>query len=112
MVGGPLPAEGKPRSDPKAVRLPGEAADPARLRVAPTLSSADARDDEPVVYDGATPVSAGDEACEAPVEAEFALGEESKEWDGSIVSRVAIRGSMPYTAAWAARSERAPGEPV
>ena len=111
MVGGPLPAEGKPISEPDAVKLGGEATDPERLRVVPTWSRAEAREDEPAEYEGVTPVNEGDEACDALVDAEFALGEDRSGWDGSTASRPARRGSMPYMADWVDRSGITPGEP-
>ena len=95
MVEGSLPLEEKPRSEPDAVKLAGEAMDPERLRLGSIPSSAEAREDEPAEYEGATPVKEGDEACEALVDAEVALGEDRSGWDGSTPSRVARRGSMP-----------------
>ncbi len=76
VVGGPLPLDGKPKSDPVLVKCAGEADEPERLRETPIPSRADAREDDPAEYDGVTPVRAGDEACEAFVDAEAALGEE------------------------------------
>ncbi|TBU65882.1 hypothetical protein BD310DRAFT_912285 [Dichomitus squalens] len=99
VVEGPLPPVGKPMSESDVVKLGGEATDPARLRVVPTCSSAEAREDEPAEKEGVMPVNEGDEACEALVDAEVALGEDTSGCDGSAPSIVARRGSIPYMAA-------------
>lgn len=76
-VGGPLLLDENPRSELELSRVGGDADESDRLRAAPIPSSADARDEEPTEYEEAMPFTAGDDACDAFVEAVVALGDET-----------------------------------